>query len=65
MTLKPQHREALLNELEKSQVHLESIKTKKLNDENEWNDWYEAIAFLEDERIKLIKKSLIANEIDY
>jgi len=65
MTLKPQHREALLNELEKSQVHLESIKTKKLNDENEWNDWYEAIAFLEEERIKLIKKSLIANEIDY
>jgi len=65
MTLKPQHREALLNELEKSQVHLESIRTKKLNDENEWNDWYEAIAFLEDERIKLIKKSLIANEIDY
>jgi hypothetical protein len=69
MELNKQHREALLNTLEKTKDSLNSRKSfLKLNTENKLNplvEWDEIDIFLLQKQIELIEQSLINNEIDY
>lgn len=76
MELLKEHRQSLLNELEKAKADLE-LQTKCLHKEeskrvvnlsdtnNDLYEWFEIACFLATERIKLIEKSLIENQIDY
>jgi hypothetical protein len=66
MKLERQHREALLNELQKTRAEKESQELRlNHNEDDEFVKWTEINIFLEDQRIKLIEKSLIDNEIDF
>jgi hypothetical protein len=66
MLLSNQHREALLGELNKAKEDkaLRELCMKERKDDH-LKEWWEIHIFLADERIKLIEKSLIENEIDY
>lgn len=66
MELNKNHRQALLDELQKAKEDL-SIQKKCLNKEEGESliNWFEISMFLAQERIKLIEKSLIENEIDF
>jgi len=66
MELKKQHREALINELEKAndeKILAELIISKKKD--NELDCWHDMRLFLALQKIKLIEQSLINNEIDF
>lgn len=66
MQLNKNHRESLLTELIKVKDELELGKS--LNRENhtdDFKDWRDMKLFLLQERVKLIEKSLIDNEIDF
>ena len=66
MTLNNNHREALLNELQKAKEdkELQELCLNKREDDH-LIGWYEIHIFLAEQRIKLIEKSLIDNEIDF
>jgi len=66
MTLEPQHREALITELNKAKE--EYILGKDLNMLNATEDfrkWSDIKLFLLLKKIELIEESLINNEIDF
>lgn len=66
MELNRDHRQALLNELQKAKDDLYTQEQCLLNHEEEsLINWLEISMFLAQERIKLIEKSLIENEIDF
>ena len=65
MTLNKEHREALINELEKAKKNLLSEIECKPYSCKDLTHWYDIGIFLANEQIKLIEKSLIDNEIDY
>ena len=66
MELTKQHREALINELEKAREEkdLTELVIRKRKDDylNEWND---IRLFMAQQKIKIIEQSLINNEIDF
>lgn len=66
MQLTKQHREALLNELNKvkEDKELQELCLKERESDN-LSRWTEIHIFLAEQRIKLIEKSLIDNEIDF
>jgi len=66
MQLNNNHRESLLNELKKAKEdkELQEISLSKEEFEHLKN-WFEIDLFLAEQRIKLIEKSLIDNEIDF
>lgn len=66
MKLNQHHREALLNELTKAKEDKE-LQNRCLEENKETNlvHWFEINSFLAEERIKLIEKSLVDNEIDF
>jgi len=67
MELNKQHREALMSELKKAKEKLrfnkQAIKDNHISEN--LIKWYEISIFLATERISLIEKSIIDNEIDY
>ena len=66
MELNTEHRKALLSELAKAKDELSSrIKCKQYLSNEDLTHWYDISIFLATERISLIEKSLIDNEIDY
>ena len=66
MELEKQHRECLLNELQKAKDDKELQEFCMNNREDDHlTNWWEIHIFLAEQRIKLIEKSLIDNEIDY
>jgi hypothetical protein len=66
MTLNKQHRECLLDELQKATEDLDLQKQCLLNSKNDHlKDRWEIHIFLAEQRIKLIQQSLIDNEIDF
>lgn len=66
MELTKNHREALINELEKAQQDAEIQEACMIKQgEDDMAKWFEISLFLATERIKLIKKSLTDNYIDY
>jgi len=66
MQLTKQHRESLLSELQKAKEDKE-FQQWSLNkrEDDHLTGWYEIHIFLAEQRIKLIEKSLIDNEIDF
>jgi hypothetical protein len=67
MQLNNHHRESLLNELQKTKEEIDlgtSISNAK-NITDNFNDWKDIKMFLLQEKVKLIEKSLIDNEIDF
>lgn len=68
MKIEHDHREALLVELEKAQADL-ILQSKCLEDQTKTKgslvEWFEISHFLAQQRIELIKKSIITSEIDY
>lgn len=64
--LNKQHREALLRELQSAQEDkaLQELCLRERKDDH-LVGWNEMSTFLADQRIKLIEKSLIDNEIDF
>ena len=66
MELNTEHRKALISELAKAK---ENLNLQKLGKENhishDVSNWFDITIFLANERISLIEKSLIDNEIDY
>jgi hypothetical protein len=66
MELNTDHRTALLSELAKANKDLK-IQRQFLekNDAKDLKNWCEVSIFLATERINLIEKSIIDNEIDY
>lgn len=69
MDLNKQHREAFLNELQKAKgdLELQKLCRRKQLEKEDFSlvEWNEVNTFLADERIKLIEKSLIKNEIEF
>lgn len=72
MELNNEHRKSLLNELAKAkeELTLQNIclikeQAKRESDSTDLVECFEVACFLAQERIKLIEKSLIENEIDY
>lgn len=70
MQLNKNHRESLLNELVKAKEEIELTTSVKNASNSEWHtedfrDWQDMKMFLLQERVKLIEKSLIDNEIDF
>lgn len=69
MELTKNHRQSLLSELEKAQqdaANQNSLLNKKENkDFKRLVEWFEISEFLAKQRISLIQKVLIENEIDY
>lgn len=70
MQLNNNHRESLLNELQKTREEIDlgtSIRNSKQadNQTEHFKDWQDITMFLLQERVKLIEKSLIDNEIDF
>lgn len=66
MELQKQHREALINQLEKAndeKILTELIMSKKKD--NDFDGWHEIRLFMVLQKIKLIEQSLINNEIDF
>lgn len=69
MELTKNHKEALLNELEKAQKDAD-LQSKCLDGQQTKGDitmseWFEISHFLALQRIELIKKAIINSEIDY
>lgn len=66
MELHKKHRIALLNELDKAKEDLERNRIC-LNSENieDIKEHFEISMFLAQERVNLIEKSLIGNEVDF
>lgn len=67
MELTKNHRQSLLSELEKAQqdaANQNSLLNKK-EDFKGLVEWFEISEFLAKQRISLIQKALIENEIDY
>lgn len=66
MQLNNNHRESLLNELQKTREEID-LGTTILNEHitEHFKDWQDIKMFLLQERVKLIEKSLIDNEIDF
>lgn len=66
MQLNKQHRECLIDELQKAKedLDLQQHCLRESKDDHLKERW-EIHIFLADERIKLIEKSLIDNEIDF
>jgi hypothetical protein len=67
MTLNNTHREILIRELSKTKEEISlgnSIISREQQTEH-YKDWQDIKMFLLQERVKLIKKSLIDNEIDF
>ena len=65
MELNKEHREALMNELNKAKKNLLSEIQCKPYSCDDLKHWYDIGIFLANEQIKLIEKSLIDNKIDY
>lgn len=66
MQLEKQHRECLINELQKAKEDKELNQSLLTNKESlNLTSWWEIHIFLVEQRIKLIEKSLIDNEIDF
>jgi len=70
MELNKNHREALINELEKAKEDLGTQtrglqNAKAKTEDNHLIEWFEIGMFLAEQRIILIEKSLINNEIDF
>lgn len=63
MTLEKQHRQALLTELEKAKYELEIARNGCNSQDIKPN--FEIMMFLAQQRIELIVKSLVENEIDF
>jgi hypothetical protein len=66
MELNTEHRKALISELAKAKENLfwES-KNKQYRSNEDLVHWHDISIFLANERISLIEKSIIQNEIDY
>lgn len=64
MELTNNHREALLNELEKAQED-KGLQTTCMKKEADLSQWFEIGAWLADNRIAAIRKAIKDNEIDY
>ena len=66
MQLNKNHRESLLTELIKVKDELELGKSlSRESHTDNFKDWRDIKLFLLQERVKLIEKSLIDNEIDF
>jgi hypothetical protein len=68
MKLNNNHRESLLTELVKAREEIDlgnSVKRNSKNNTEHFRDWQDIKMFLLQERVKLIEKSLIDNEIDF
>jgi hypothetical protein len=66
MELNTEHRTALLSELAKAKKDLIIQKQGKENHiSHDLSNWFDITIFLATERINLIEKSIIDNEIDY
>ena len=66
MQLEKQHRECLINELQKAREDKENNENYlRTNKGDNLVGWWEIHIFLADEKIKLIERSLIDNEIDF
>jgi len=69
MKLNKVNRECLLSELDKAKEELTSqrglLRTAKSDDTERLSGLWEIGCFLAEEKIKLIEKSLINNEIDF
>lgn len=69
MDLNKQHREAFLSEFQKAKDDLELQKLVRIKQVERGDDslvgWNEVQTFLAENRIKLIEKSLIENEIEF
>lgn len=71
MQLNKNHRKSLLNELQKTNEEIElstAVAKKELHSQQQtdhFKDWQDMRIFLLQERVKLIEKSLIDNEIDF
>jgi hypothetical protein len=70
MTLNNTHRASLLNELVKANEELKlardvSNASNKEQFTEQFKDWQDIQMFLLQERVKLIEKSLIENEVDF
>lgn len=66
MELNKNHRECLINDLDKAKEELDLQKAILNRAENDHlKEWNEIHIFLAEERIKLIERSLIENEIDF
>lgn len=66
MKLNKTHREALLTNLIEAKDELELGRSLNRNNQTEdFKDWQDIKLFLLIERVKLIEKSLIDNEIDF
>lgn len=70
MQLNKNHRESLLNELVKAKEEIELGKSVQNTSSSEYytehlKDFFNIKLFLLQERVKLIEKSLIENEVDF
>jgi hypothetical protein len=66
MTLNNNHRESLLNELQKTREEIDlGTSINKDSQTEHFKDWRDIKMFLLQEKVKLIEKSLIDNEIDF
>lgn len=66
MKLTKQHREALINELEKAKEEkdLAELVIRKKEDDH-LDGWHDIHLFMAQQKIKLIEQSLIDNQIDF
>lgn len=67
MELKEKHRQVLLEELEVATADYNEQKLLRYSDkcDKDFEEYFEIRIFIAYERIELIKKSLIDNQIDY
>lgn len=66
MQLNKNHRESLLNELQKTTEEIDlATSINRENQTEHFKDWQDIKLFLLQEKVKLIEKSLIDNEIDF
>ena len=66
MELNTYHREALMSELKKAKEKLRLNKQgREIHTSDNVSHWFDISIFLATERISLIEKSIINNEIDY
>ena len=66
MELTKQHREALINELEKAKEEKDLAELVIRNKtDNHLDGWHDIHLFMAQQKIKLIEQSLIDNEIDF
>ena len=66
MELNNEHRKALISELAKAKEKLKLSKQgRDIHTSDDVCNWFDVDIFLTTERISLIEKSIINNEIDY